>query len=91
MSSTEMVTIRTSSKKSDTGSTSPTGDRNLSPPPKQGHGSLWSIAKTGHKREVDMGDTLSAKKMRTEDLLGPETSKPDTDPTSTANSLELKV
>ena len=67
-----MVTTRTSSKKSGTGNTPPTGAQKLTAPPKQFPGSACSVAKPRHKRVVDVEDLLSRKKLMKEDMLSPE-------------------
>ena len=70
-----MVTTRTSSKISGTGSIPLTGDRDLPGQAKQLPGSPCSITKkTEHKRD-DRGYTLCAQKMMTEDKLSPQKSK----------------
>ena len=87
-----MVSTRTSSKKSGTGSTPPTGDRDFCGEPKQIPGSPCSIAKkTGHKRDIG-GDMLSDQKIMPEHNTSPEKSRTETAPASSAEqSTELTV
>ena len=88
----KMVRIRNSSKKSGTGSTPPTGDRDLSGQAKELLGSPCSVAKkTGYKRDYG-GDMVCGKNLMTADKLSPEKSKNEIGPSSSAaQSAELKV
>ena len=86
-----MVTTRTSSKKSRTGSTPPTSYRDLTGQPKLVPGSPCSITKkTVHKRG-NGGHMLGGKKLM-KDMLSPEKSKNETAPgSSTTQSSEFKI
>ena len=63
-----MVDTRTSSKKSSTGSTPPTGDQKSSP---------CSVSKTSRKRHAE--DAMGVKKPRREDIISSATSRPNTE------------
>ena len=63
-----MVETRTSSKKSGTGSTPPTGDQKSSP---------CSVSKTSRKRHAE--DEMGVKKPRREDIISSATPSPNTE------------
>ena len=87
-----MVSTRTSSKKSGTGSTPPTGEPDFCGEPKAIPGSSCSVAKkTGHKRDIG-GDMLDDQKIMPEHNTSPEKSTTETAPASSAEqSTELTV
>ena len=86
-----MVETRTSSKKSGTSSTSPTSDRKLTIPWNELPGSPCSVSKTGRKRVLHAGDNLGVQKLRKEDIISSDKSKPDAEGTNAANETLLKV
>ena len=74
-----MGETKTSSKKSGTGSTSPTSDRKLTIPQNELPGSPCSVSKTGRKRVLHTGDDLGVKKPRNEDIISSDKSRPETE------------
>ena len=74
-----MVETRTSSKKSGTGSTSPTSDQKLTIPRNELPGSPCSVSKMGRKRVLYAGDDLRVKKPRKEDIISSDKSRRETE------------
>ena len=74
-----MVETKTSSKKSGTGSTPPTGDQKLATPRNELPATPCSVLKTGRKRVLHAGDDSGVKKPRKDDIISFDKLRPETE------------